>query len=111
MHRHRLIVWFLVASLALPAAPGFGQEQEEGMRRIGGLTFVDEIQLTIANLIVYVTDKKGRAITDLTEDDFEVFQDGDRKQITNFKLYTGEIIRSELDEPAREAAPGMTPVL
>jgi VWFA-related protein len=110
VHRHRLIVWFLVASLALPAAPGLGQEQEGGMRRIGGLTFVDEVQLTIANLIVYVTDKKGRAITDLTEDDFEVYQDGDRKQITNFKLYTGDIIRSELDAPASVAEPEITPV-
>ena len=52
MLRHRLIVWFLVASLALPAAPGFGQEEEGGMRRIGGLTFVDEVELTIANLVV-----------------------------------------------------------
>ncbi len=55
-------------------------------------------QLTIANLVVYVTDKKGRAVTDLTKDDFEVYQDGDRKQITNFKLYTDEIIRSEYGE-------------
>jgi VWFA-related protein len=107
--RHRLIVWFLVASLALPAAPGFGQEEEGGMRRIGGLTFVDEVELTIANLIVYVTDKKGRAITDLAEDDFQVYQDGDLKQITNFKLYTDEIIRTEYEELADLGTPQASP--
>jgi VWFA-related protein len=89
----------LVTMMTLPAMPGAAQEQEEeGMRRIGGLTFVDEIQLTIANLIVYVTDKKGWAVTDLTVDDFEVFQDGQQKEITNFKLYTDEVIRSEFQE-------------
>ena len=97
MGKHRLIVWFLIAALALPAVPGAADEEEqEGLRPVGGLTFVDEISLTIANLIVYVTDKKGRAVTNLTKDDFEIFQDGDLKQITNFKLYTDEVVRSEL---------------
>ena len=96
MRKHHLIVWSLVAALALPAVPGIADEEEPGsLRLVGGLTFVDEIQLTIANLVVYVTDKKGHAVTDLTQDDFKVYQDGDPKQITNFKLYTDEIIRSE----------------
>jgi VWFA-related protein len=110
VRRHRLIVWFLVASLALPVAPGFAQEEEGGgIRRIGGLTFVDEVQLTIANLIVYVTDKKGVAITDLAEDDFEVYQDGDRKQITNFKLYTDEVIRTEYEQSTDPGVPEARP--
>jgi len=96
---NRLIVWFLVAALTLPAVPGFADEEEqEGLRRVGGLTFVDEISLTVANLVVYVTDKKGRAVTTLTKDDFEILQDGDPKQISNFKLYTSEIVRSEFGE-------------
>jgi VWFA-related protein len=95
--KHHLIVWSLIVALALPAVPGAADEEEQqGLRRIGGLTFVDEIALTIANLVVYVTDKKGRAVTNLTKDDFEIFQDGDLKQITNFKLYTDEVVRSEL---------------
>ena len=110
MFRHRVVVWSLVTALALPATAPAADVQEEtlqstGIRPIGGLTFAEEIQLTIANLVVYVTDKKGKAVTDLTADDFEVFQDGDRKQITNFKLYTDEIIRSEL---AKEPQPGIS---
>jgi VWFA-related protein len=83
----------------VPATAQDEGEGQEGMRRIGGLTFVDEVELTIANLVVYVTDKKGWAITDLTAEDFEIFQDGDPKQITNFKLYTSDIVRSEFLDP------------
>jgi len=111
VHKHRLIVWFLVAALTLPVAPGAAdEEQGTELRPIGGLTFVDEIELTIANLMVYVTDKKGRAITNLTKDDFEIYQDGNLKQITNFKLYTDEIIRSEYEEDLMPVAGAPTPV-
>jgi VWFA-related protein len=97
----------LVLALLAPVVPGSADEQEEEPKPIGGLTFVDEVEVTIANLVVYVTDKKGNAITDLTKDDFEVFQDGEEKQITNFKLYTQEIIRHQM--AAQEAEPLATP--
>jgi VWFA-related protein len=97
--------------LVVPAVPGGADEEEqEGLRRIGGLTFVDEIELTIANLVVYVTDKKGVAITNLTKDDFEIYQDGDKKQISNFKLYTDEVVRSELGVSPEPEFPEATPI-
>jgi VWFA-related protein len=109
--KHHPIAWFLVVALALPVVAGAAEEEEQpGLRRIGGLTFVDEITLTIANLVVYVTDKKGRAVTNLTQDDFEVFQDGDLKQITNFKLYTDEVVRSELGVTTGLDIPEPTPI-
>jgi len=109
--KHCLIVWILVAALTLPVVPGAADEEEqEGLRRVGGLTFVDEIALTIANLVVYVTDKKGRAVTTLTKDDFEIFQDGDPKQISNFKLYTSEVVRSELGVTEGLGIPAATPI-
>ena len=111
MGKNRLVVWFLVAALTLPAASGVADEEEqEGLRRVGGLTFVDEIALTIANLVVYVTDKKGRAVTTLTKDDFEIFQDGDPKQIRNFKLYTSEVVRSEFGETTGLDIPEASPI-
>jgi VWFA-related protein len=109
--KHRLIVWFLIAALTLPVVPGAADEEEQvGLRRVGGLTFVDEIALTIANMVVYVTDKKGRAVTTLTKDDFEIYQDGDLKEITNFKLYTSEVVRSELGVTTGLDVPEATPI-
>ncbi len=111
MGKNRLVVWFLVAALTLPAVSGVADEEEqEGLRRVGGLTFVDEIALTIANLVVYVTDKKGRAVTTLTKDDFEIFQDGNPKQISNFKLFTSEVVRSELGVTTGPDIPEATPI-
>ena len=113
MHKHCPIVWFLVAALMLPVAPIAADEEGEDqgrLERIGGLAFVDRIEVTVANLVVYVTDKKGRAITDLTKDDFEIFQDGDPKQITNFKLYTDEVIRHQFASPDQVLMAGATPV-
>ena len=111
MGKIRPIVWFLVAALTLPVVPGVADDEEqEGLRRIGGLTFVDEVALTIANLVVYVTDKKGRAVTTLTKDDFEISQDGDPKQISNFKLYTSEVVRSELGVTTGLDIPEATPI-
>ncbi|MBD3870198.1 MAG: VWA domain-containing protein [Acidobacteria bacterium] len=111
MGNSRLIVWFLIAALTLPVVPGVADEEEqEGLRPVGGLTFVDEISLTIANLVVYVTDKKGRAVTTLTKDDFEISQDGDPKQISNFKLYTSEVVRSELGVTTGLDVPEATPI-
>jgi len=104
-------IWILVALLIAPTVPGDAdQEEQEALRHVGGLTFVDEIELTIANLVVYVTDKKGVAVTTLSEDDFEIYQDGERKQISNFKLYTGEIVRSELGVSTDAETPAASPI-
>jgi VWFA-related protein len=104
----RLPSWFLVLILVLPLFPGGvdGQEEGEGPEFIGGLTFIDRYELTIANLVVYVTDKKGESVTDLTIDDFEVLQDGEKKKVTNFKLYTEEVIRHQLEAAQEAAIPG-----
>ena len=112
MRKQRLIVGMLVLALVLSVAPIAADEEDEdreSLERIGGLAFVDRIEVTVANLVVYVTDKKGRAVTDLTKDDFEIFQDGDRKQISNFKLYTDEIIRHQLTSADQGLIPAVTP--
>ena len=61
---------------------------------IGGLAFVDEVEVTVVDIIAYVTDKSGEAVTDLTKDDFRLFQDGEERPISNFQLYTEELIRN-----------------
>lgn len=100
------MVFVAGALLTVASMPVFGQETE-GPRSIGGLTFIDEFELTVVNVVVHVTDKSGKVATALTKDDFRVYQDGDPKPITNFHLYTEELyasyqapeLASPLDEP------------
>ncbi len=90
-----------IATLALLAALlgvgslVVGQEQEaddgDSIRPIGGLAFVDELEVTVVNVVAYVTDKQGEAVTNLTKDDFRILHDGEERPISNFQLYTEEL--------------------
>ncbi|RMF83133.1 MAG: hypothetical protein D6739_07645, partial [Nitrospirae bacterium] len=62
--------------------------------------------MTVVNVDVYVRDKKGNPVTGLTQDDFEVYQDGVKMPITNFAVYTEEVFR---DRWERAAGPGPAP--
>jgi len=102
----------VMLSVVVTTMPSVGAEpptEDEGPRPIGGLTFVDELEVTVVNVVVHVTGKGGRPVTDLTRQDFQVFQDGVEKPITNFHLYTEEIYRSHFDEPDIPAAMLPTP--
>ena len=59
---------------------------------VGGLAFIDEVELTVVNIDVFVTKKGGQAVTDLEVDDFLVRQDGRERQLSHFALYTEEEI-------------------
>lgn len=76
------------------------EKEGEGPRSIGGLTFIDEVELTVVNVVAHVTNKSGKIVTDLSKDDFRIYQDGDPKPITNFHLYTEELYQGyQLPEP------------
>ena len=66
---------------------------------VGGLAFIDEVELTVVNIDVFVTKKGGQAVTDLEVDDFLVRQDGRERQLSHFALYTEE----EISRIVREA--------
>jgi len=78
---------------------------------VGGLAFIDEVELTVVNIDVFVTDKSGQPVTDLVLDDFVVLQDGKRRQLSHFALYTEEVISRIVRnaEDASMAAPLPTP--
>ncbi|MEM7356111.1 MAG: VWA domain-containing protein, partial [Acidobacteriota bacterium] len=46
--------------------------------------FFETVDVNVVNIEVFVYDKKGDPITGLTREDFEVFEDGDRVEVTNF---------------------------
>jgi len=78
---------------------------------VGGLAFVDEVELTVVNIDVFVTDNSGQPVTDLVLDDFVVLQDGRQRQLSHFALYTEEVISRIVRnaEDASMAVPLPTP--
>jgi len=81
-------------------------EPAEEIKPIGGLAFVDQLEVTVVNIPVFVTDKKGNAIPDLTREDFRILQDGQERVLTNFKLYSEEVYRDYREELRRIEATG-----
>jgi VWFA-related protein len=75
---------------------------------IGGLAFMDEIEITVVNVVAFVTDKQGNHITDLTMDGFKLYQDVQQRQLTNFQLYTEEVYRSYF-RPSTAPRPDLEP--
>lgn len=66
-----------------PPAPASSKNQEP-------IPPVSEtVEVNITNVDVFVTDSKGKRVTGLTADDFEVRQDGIPQKITNFYAVSG----------------------
>jgi len=79
----------------------FGMAEEEGEAspdRVGGLSFADEIQVTVVNVDVFVRDRKGNPIQGLEASDFTVSQNGVEMPISNFAELDAEIITHHMTE-------------
>jgi len=93
---------FLVA-VAFLAGSGAAQEPaEESPETVGGLAFVEEIQVTVVNVDVYVRDRRGLPVAGLTADDFTIAQDGVEMPISNFAELNAEVIRHLMQDAATE---------
>lgn len=57
-------------------------------------SFGEEISVEVVNLDVRVLDKKGRPVHGLGQDDFELYQDGEPVELTNFAAFEGPIPRA-----------------
>jgi VWFA-related protein len=111
--RKTWLALFLALGLGvIPAVEPRAEEAELSSNDpVGGVAYQGEIDVTVVNVNVYVTDKKGNAVTDLTADDFVVTQDGAAKNITNFDLFTEEIYRAFYSPSAAPSAlPTPTPI-
>ena len=88
----------IAAALILAAGVAAAQTEEPAVdsaaEAVGGLPFAGEIDVTVVNVNVYVTDKQGRAVTDLKPEDFAVTMDGVQRPVSNFDLFTQELYRS-----------------
>ncbi len=76
----------------------------------GGLAFVDEVQVTVVNIAVFVRDRQDRPVTGLTKEDFRLVQDGRARPLTHFAAYTEEVITRIMGEREALAASPTPPI-
>jgi VWFA-related protein len=65
----------------------------------------ETVEVSIVNVDVFVTDKSGRRVHGLTKDDFEIFENGDRQEISNFAEYASAVELEGAIATRAEAAP------
>ncbi len=71
--------------LALPAiAPVPAAAQQVEAPDSPAATIAEQVDVSIVNIDVHVTNRRGRPIADLTAADFEVYEDAQRVEVTNF---------------------------
>ena len=94
--------------LLIATSPSIAQEEgDDPEPRL----FFDSVDVDVVNVEVVVTDKKGRPVTGLTRDDFEIFEDGRKVEITNFHEIQGESrpVDETMPAPETEPASGAAP--
>jgi len=107
----------VVAALGIAAPAAATGERAEESLVVGGLSFREQVEVTVVNLDVYVRDADGDPVTGLRAEDFRVLQDGVAMPVSNFAAFTEEIVRAVVSEggdgpaatPAPDAAPAPEP--
>lgn len=83
--RNNLSAIFLIGILIFAAGPA--SSLNYGSERKTQEELEHEVTVTLKLIQVYVLDKKGAPVTDLTKDDFELKDDGDIKNISDFERH------------------------
>ena len=74
-------------------------------------TIVEQVTVNIVNIDVHVTDRRGRPISDLSVEDFEVFEEGESMEVTNFLNASSRDNREWLEGADLEEVDGVDPPL
>lgn len=88
-------IFILIPTGLFFPSEALGQEEQTQFRP------KHEISVTLKLIQVYVTDNKGNPLTDLEKSDFEVFDNGERKNLTEFEKH----LHSFLLKPEAENQP------
>ena len=67
-------------------------------------TVVEEVTVNVVNIDVHVTDRRGRPVSDLSVEDFEIFEEGEPMAITNFLSAASRSARQTEDREWLESA-------
>ena len=98
---------FSACCLVAGIVPAQENEAGENLSEVQGI-FRGELDVSIINLYVSVVDKDGRAVPGLGPEDFEIIENGEKMEITNFaildhgKRVVPETVESETQETAAE---------
>jgi len=86
-------------------------DEQQELKPVGGLTFVDAMELAVVNIDAYVRNKNGEPVSDLTVSDFRVLQDGVEMSISNFADFDETHFRAyTVAQPEQVLEPPPTPV-
>ncbi len=101
--------WVLCVSLVVGTSLLSAQTNEPQPEVAVDQAFAESVEINLVNIDVYVRDRKGAPVTDLTIDDFVVREDGEIREITNFTVVDDEVFRrvSEIGEPPVVEAEGV----
>jgi VWFA-related protein len=102
---------------AAPAAAAKSKAPAAGDPPADSGAFVDIVNVSVVNVDVFVTDKQGNPVTGLTQDDFQLFEDGKPVAITNFYAVNAgkpttppaELAQTAPASPAAAPVPGLPP--
>jgi VWFA-related protein len=107
MKSQRLIACWLFLALGLASlanaqakkpAAGKAKAEDPG-------TFLETVNVGVVNVDVYVTDKKGNPVTGLKQDDFQLFENGSKVEVTNFYAVNGGKAVAQPSDLVAQTAP------
>lgn len=107
MTGHRLAAALLLGTALAAGAPAAARAQA-GAEEAPEDLFTEVLDVQVVNVEVRVSDRKGRPIQGLAREDFELYEDGRRVEISHFAEYrAGREAGAGAEAPApAEAAPG-----
>ena len=111
---HRSLASLFLCALLGVSSPAVAQSEVEPAGDAPDEDFFDVVEVEIANIDVWVTDKQGNPIEGLGKDDFVVYRDGRQVEISNFYAVENGRQRAalgDLEAPAEEVdrEPSLTP--
>jgi VWFA-related protein len=73
--------------------------------------FVERVDVNVVNVEVWVTDQKGKRVVGLAQQDFEIFEDGQPVEISNFYATArpDRVLETVDEVPSPEVPPQMVP--
>ena len=98
----RTLALIVTAALAIPLGAQSNKEPELPK-------LVESIDVRVINVDVVVTDRRGNPVTGLTKDDFDIYENGVKKTITNFYEVEGQKAKNiAVEVPGEPAAASVT---